>query len=216
MKVLIKIFLCAVMILIPQIVSAEKIDWQDNNFNFKAVKRIVLFNITSAVDLSSYGSAIQYKIQSDYIDKAKKSRCMIITEEQAKQMLGVNGRDAIKQNISAIADAWVECKIKNWKDSYYIIPARTVWEDKRMTRKHRNRDGSTWEETYYITVPVTYPPRRVDVSDITTTFEIFSANTKNPIFVRDDVRSREDAQAQKNMFGRMCNSFFEDFGKKVK
>lgn len=216
MKVLMKIFLCALMILIPQIVSAEKTDWQDNSFNFKAVKRIVLFNVTSAVDLNSYGGAVQYKIQGDYIDKAKKSRCMIITEEQAKQMLGVTGRDAIKQNISSIADAWVECKIKNWKDSYYVIPARTVWEDKKMTRKHRNSDGSTWEETYYITVPVTYPPRRVDVSDITVTFEVFSAITRNPIFVRDDVRSREDAQAQKNMFGRMCNSFFEDFGKKVK
>ena len=216
MRVLMKIFLCALIVLIPQIVSAEKTDWQNSNFNFKTVKKIVLLNVTSNVDLSNYGSAIQYRVQQNYIDKAKKSKCTIITEEQAKEILNVKSTDALKQNISTIADAWVECKIKNWHDSYYIIPAHTEWEDKRMTRKHRRSDGSSWEETYYITVPVTYPPRRVDVSDISTTFEVFSATTKEPIFVRDDVRKREDAQAQKNMFERMCNSFFEDFGKKVK
>ena len=216
MKVLLKIFLCAIIILIPQLANAEKTDWQNNNFNFKSVKRIVLLNVTSNVDLSGYGSAIQYKVHQDFIDKAKKSRCMVITEDQAKQMLSVTGRDAIKNNISSVADAWVECKIKNWQDSYYIVPAHTEWEQKKMTRRHHRSDGSSWEETYYVTVPVTYPPRKVDVSDLAATFEIFSANTGEPIFVRDDIRKREDFQAQKDMFGRMCNSFFEDFGKKVK
>ena len=36
------------------------------------------------------------------------------------------------------------------------------------------------------------------------------------IFARKDVRDREDFQAQKGMFGRICNSFFEDFGKKIR
>ena len=210
-------FFLLMFFLTAQTVHAEKTDWEDKSFNFKGVKRIVVFDIDSAVNLSSYGSAVQFKVRGDYFDKAaKKSKCQVITEEQARQMLGGVSREVLRQNIASITDAWVECKIKLWKDSYYIVPEHTVWEEKRMTRTHRHSDGSSWEETYYITVPVTYPPRRVDVSDIAASFEAFSARTGQPIFVRDDVRSREDAQAQKDMFGRMCNSFFEDFGKKVK
>lgn len=200
-----------------QSVHAEKTDWLDKSFNFKSVKKIVVFDIDSAVNLSNYGSAVQHKVRSDYFDKAtKKTKCQVITEEQARQMLGGVSREILRKNIGEIADAWVECKIKTWKDSYYIVPEHTVWEQKRMTRTHRRSDGSSWEETYYITVPVTYPPRRVDVSDIAVSFEAFGAQTGQSIFARDDVRKREDAQAQKDMFGRICNSFFEDFGKKVK
>ena len=210
-------FFLLMFLLTAQNVHAEKTDWADKSFNFKTVKKIVVFDIDSAVNLSSYGDALKYKIRSDYFDKAaKKTKCQIITEEQARQMLGGVSREVLKQNIGSIADAWVECKIKVWKDSYYIVPEHTVWEQKRMTRTHRRSDGSSWEEIYYITVPVTYPPRRVDVSDIAVSFEAFGAQTKQPIFARDDVRKREDAQAQKDMFGRICNSFFEDFGKKVR
>ena len=220
-----KIFFCVfflpMIFFMPQIVHAEKTDWADKSYNLKSVKRIVLLDVTSNVNLNNLG-AVQYKIQSDYQDKSKKSKCTVITEEQARQMLNLNNmdknsaRNAIKNNIGTIADAWLECNISIWKDSYYIVPARTVWEDKRMTRRHRNSDGSTWEEVYYITVPVTYPPHRVDVSDISASFKVFGANNHDVIFARDDVRSRNDANAQKDMFGRMCNSFFEDFGKKVK
>ena len=36
------------------------------------------------------------------------------------------------------------------------------------------------------------------------------------IFGREDVRDREDADAQLGMLGRMSNSFFSDFAKKIK
>ena len=210
-------FFLLMFFLTAQNVHAEKTDWADQNFNFKAVKKIVIFDIDSVVNLSSYGSAVQQKVSGDYLEKAtKKSKCQVITEGQAQQILGGVSREVLRQNIESIADAWVECRIKNWQDSYYIVPEHTVWEQKRMTRTHRRSDGSSWEETYYITVPVTYPPRRVDVSDISVSLEAFSAKTKQSIFARDDVRGRESAQAQKDMFGRICNSFFEDFGKKVK
>lgn len=218
MKALVlKIFICAMVILMPQIVNAEKTDWADNSYNFKSIKRIVLFDITSSANLNDVGRAAIYKIQSDYVERAqKKSNCAIITEEQAKKMLAVNSRDAIKQNIQAIADGWVQCNIKGWENDYYITPERTVWESKRMTRTGRNSDGSTWEEVYYVSVPVTYPPRRVDVSNLDVSFELYGVNTGRAVFIRDDVRSREDYDAQKDMFRRMCNSFFEDMGKKVK
>lgn len=205
----------------PQIVHAEKTDWFDRSYDFRSVRRIVVLNVTSTAYVGNL-EAVRYKLQGDYVDKARKSKCMVITEDQAIQMLNLgyldrnSAREAIKSNIRAIADAWVECNISVWKDDYHIVPARTVWEEKKMTRWHRRSDGSSWEEVYYVTVPVTYPPYRVDTSDITASFKIFGASTYNVIFARDDVRSRNDAAAQKDMFGRMCNSFFEDFGKKVK
>ena len=220
-KIIFCVFLLPIIFLLPQTVHAEKTDWADDSFNFKSIKRIVLLDVTANVNFNSMG-ATAYKIQSDYQGKASKTKCTIITENQAKQILGLNSanessvREAIKNNITSIADAWVECDIPIWKDSYYIVPEQTVWESRKMSRWHRRSDGSSWEETYYITVPVTYPPRRVDVSDISATFKVFDAKTGKVIFIRDDVRNREDASAQKDMFGRMCNSFFEDFRKKMK
>ena len=220
-----KIFFCVfflpLIFFMPQIVHAEKTDWADKSYYFKGVKRIVLFDVTSAVNVAGT-DAVRYKIQGDYLDKAKKTKCVIITEDQARQMLNLEPsdryavREAIKNNISAIADAWVECHITDWENSYYIVPARTVFENKRMSRWIRRSDGTSWEEVYYVTVPVTYPPYRVDVSNLSVSFKAFGANNHSVIFARDDVRSRNDAQAQKDMFGRMCNSFFEDFGKKVR
>ncbi|MBQ7453867.1 MAG: hypothetical protein IJS69_02265, partial [Selenomonadaceae bacterium] len=68
----------------------------------------------------------------------------------------------------------------------------------------------------YVQVPVTYPPRRVDVSSIQMTLQMFEARNGSLIFARKDVRDREDYQAQKGMFGRITNSFFEDVGKKIR
>lgn len=221
-----KFFLCVfflpLIILLPQIVHAEKTDWFDKSYNFRGIKKIVLFDVTSSVAVEG-NEAVRFKIQGDYQDKAsKKTKCEIITEDQARKLLGLStqdrytARDIIKNNISTIADAWIECNIGLWKDSYYIVPARTVWEDRKMTRHHRRSDGTSWDETYYITVPVTYPPYRVDVSDLAVSFKVYGANNGSEIFVREDIRSRNDAVAQKNMFSRMCNSFFEDFKKKIK
>ena len=221
LKIFFCVFFLPIIFLLPQTVHAEKTDWVDKSYYFKGVKRIVLFDVTSSVEIAGT-EAVRYKIQGDYTDKASKTKCTIITEDQARQMLGVSAmdrytaRDVIKNNIQSIADAWVECNITTWKDSYYIVPARTVWESKKMSRWHRRSDGSSWEETYYVTVPVTYPPYRVDVSDLAVSFKAYGANNHSAIFVRDDVRSRNDAVAQKDMFGRMCNSFFEDFRKNMK
>jgi hypothetical protein len=63
---------------------------------------------------------------------------------------------------------------------------------------------------------VTYPPRRVDVSTIEMTLKVYESRSGMEIFSRRDVRDREDFQAQKGMYGRICNSFFEDVGKKIR
>ena len=205
-------------LILPQIVSAEKTDWKDSNYNFKRVRTVVLLKIKSEADLRRVSNAVQMKVEGDYLNSSRKLKCQVLTEDQARRMLGITNasQDRLKSSLSDIADMWIECDIRVWKDSYYIVPARTVWEEKKRTRKIRNRWGYWEEESYYESVPVTYPPYRVDTSDIIADFEAHDARTGRVVFTREDNRSRNDAQAQKDMFGRMCNSFFEDLGKRIK
>lgn len=212
------VLLLAVFIF-PQIVSAEKTDWKDSGYSFRGVKTIVVLNLHNDADLSSVSRVIQMKLDSDYLDKSKKlKKCTVLNEDQARRMLGMPNlsSDALKNHLSQIADLWVEGNIHVWRDDYHIVPARTVWENKKRTRRIRNRWGDWEEETYYESVPVTYPPYRVDTSTIISIFEVHDAKTGKVVFMREDNRDRDDADAQKDMFGRMCNSFFEDLNDKLK
>ena len=183
--------------LIPQGVSAEKTDFADSFYNFKAVKKIFLSDIVTTSALQGQSNIMKQKLLGDYVASAKKMKREV-------------------SNSDAGADLRVECKIKIWHDDYYIIPEHTVWEEKPIYRRRKNSDGNTYEEKYYITVPVTYPPRRVDTSELVVSFEVYDVQTGKMVFGREDNRKREDYQAQIGMFKRMCNSFFNDLNKKMR
>ena len=185
------------LFLIPQNVFAEKTDFTDKSFNFGTVRKIVVRDLKSEVELSGIGAIQQQKILNEYRENMRKIKKVAVAAE-------------------GDGDLIVECKITNWKNGYYIVPEHTVWEQKTMYRTRRDRDGNKYEERYYITVPVTYPPRRVDTSDLVVNFEVYDARTGKMVFGREDNRTREDAVAQVGMFGRMCNSFFSDLNKKLK
>ena len=205
------IFLLACIIL-PQTVSAEKRDYKDNYYNFRNIRRVVLLDVSSDIDFRREGDIFIRNLRNTYYDNARKLKVEIITESQARQMTGSsNPRD-----FAQIADLYIQCDIKDWSDDFYIVPERTVWEKKKMYRTVRNRDGNRYEEEYYVTVPVTYPPYRVDVSKIAVEFKVYDARTGQMVFGREDVRDREDRRAQDGMYGRICNSFFQDFRKLIK
>ena len=224
------IMLLAVLIL-PQTVSAEKTDWFDKNFNFRNIRAVIVFDATINPSLDYGGQIVFRNLADSYSDSIRKLKCQVITEAQARRTLGyqmgmdleslnlsnpVQARKVIMQNAYRIADAWVVANVDKWANSSYIIPERTVWESRRQTRTYRDRHGNRHEDVYYVQVPVTYPPRHVYVSSIQMTLQAYEARSGELIFARQDVRDREDAQAQKAMFGRICNSFFEDFNKKVR
>ena len=205
------IFLLACIIL-PQTVSAEKTDYKDSSFNFRGIRRIVLLDLSSNIDFRREGNIFIQKLRNTYYDNARKMKVDIITEDQARQMTGSsNPRDFYN-----IADACIQCNIKDWSDDYYIVPERTVWEQKKMYRTVRDGRGNRYQEEYYTTVPVTYPPYRVDVSKIAVVFEVYDTRSGRMIFGREDVRDRNDKSAQDGMYGRICNSFFQDFRKLLK
>ena len=209
-------FLLAFMI--PQIASAEKTDWKDDGYNFRRIRTIVILNLDNEADLSYIGRTVQMKVDSDFFNNSRKLKCEVLTEDQARRMLGMQNvsQERLKRSLSEIADAWIEGGITKWRNHSRVVPARTVWEDRKRTRRVRNRWGDWVEESYYESVPVTYPPYTVYTSDIVANFEVHDASTGKVIFAREDNRSREDKDAQKDMFGRMCNSFYEDLAKKIK
>ncbi|MBD3878992.1 MAG: hypothetical protein SR1Q5_04810 [Quinella sp. 1Q5] len=225
-KKVFSVILLLAMMSLPQIVSAEKTDWFDRNFNFRNIRSVIVFDAMPSQNFGRVDTILLRNLQDVYIQNAQKNlRCNIITEAQARRMLNVESlaysnsmqaRHVIMQNAYRIADAWVVANVDAWNDSSYVIPERTVWEQRRESRTYYDYYGNRLEETYYIQVPVTYPPQRVDVSTLQMTLQVYEARRGEMIFARKDVRDREDYQAQRGMFGRICNSFFEDFGKKIR
>ena len=224
------VLLLLAILALPQSVSATKDDWFDRNFYFRNIRAVIVFDVTASPGVNYGGSVVMRNMQDTFIDSSRKLKCNVITESQARQMIGyqigmnldsiaysnpVQARQIIMQNAYRIADAWILGNVDTIANTFYVEPERTVWEQKKETRIYYDRSGKRHEETYYIQVPVTYPPRRVDISTIEMTLQVFDARNGALVFARRDTRDREDFQAQKGMYGRICNSFFEDVGKKI-
>lgn len=207
------VILLLACLVVTQSASAEKTDWKDNYYNFRGIRRIILTDVTASTSFDGRGGNIfRERLRSTYLDNARKRlKCEIITEDQARRM---GAYDA--SNYYNFADLYIRCNIRDWSDDYYIVPEYTVWEKKKMYRTVRDRYGNWIDESYETTVPVTYPPRRVDVSKVAVNFEVYDTRTGNMVFGREDVRDRDDANAQDGMYGRICNSFFQDFAKVLK
>ena len=225
------VILLLAMLTLPQNVSAEKTDWFDRNFNFRNLRTIIVFDVTANPGVNYGGSVVYRNMQDTLYQNAKKLKCNVITESQAYRTLGyqlgmnlesiaysnpLQARQIVMQNAYQIADAWILSNVDRLANDYYIEPERTVWEQKKETRRYYDRHGNRREETYYIQVPVTYPPRRVDISTLEMTLQVYEARRGDMIFARRDVRDRQDYQAQAGMYGRITNSFFEDVGKKIR
>lgn len=219
LKKLFGVLLLLTCMILPQVVSAEKTDWADPNYNFRRVRTIVVLDLTASADMYDVSNAVRMKMEGDYLKYSNKLKCEVLTEDQARRILGLSPNASHQQlcnRLSEIADLWIESDINTWENTSYIVPARTVWEDKKRTRRIRDRWGYWREDTYYESVPVTYPPYRVDTSIIVANFGVHDTRNGKLVFIREDNRSRDDRDAQKDMFGRMANSFFEDFAKKVR
>ena len=216
---------------LPQTVSAEKTDWTDRNFYFRNIRTVVVFDATISPGVDVGGQIGVLNIQDRFRQDATKLPCQIIYEAQARQIIGgqigvnldalslsnpMQARLIVMQNANRIADAWVLANVDTWGNQTYIEPERTVWETRRETRTYYDRWGQRHEESYNVQVPVTYPPRRVDISTVQVTLQAFESRTGQMIFARKDVRDREDYSAQVGMFGRISNSFFEDLAKKIR
>lgn len=225
------VILLMAILTLPQNVSATKTDWFDRNYNFRNIRTVIVFDMTVSPGLDYGGPIVLRNIRDTFLQNARKLKCNVLTEGQAYRDLGYQlgmdleglaysnpgrARQIVMDNAYRIADAWVVANVDNLANTYYVEPARTVWESRTERRKYYDRYGNRREETYTVQVPVTYPPRRVDISTIEMTLQAYEARRGAMIFARRDVRDREDYQAQAGMYGRITNSFFEDLGKKIR
>ena len=217
---------------LPQNVFAEKTDYTDRSYYFRNIRAVIVLDATVSPGVDVGGTIAVLNIQEKFRDDAfKKLNCRIYTEAQARQLLsaqvGMNlealamsnpmqARQIVQQNAYQIADAWIFANVDAWGNTTYIEPERTVWESRRETRRYYDRWGQLREESYNIQVPVTYPPRRVDISTVQVSLQVYDARTGAMVFARKDVRDREDYSAQSGMFGRISNSFYEDLAKKIR
>ena len=217
---------------LPQNVFAEKTDYTDRNYYFRNIRAVIVLDATVSPGVDVGGTIAVLNIQEKFRDDAfKKLNCRVYTEAQARQLLGaqvgmnlealaysnpLQARQIVQQNAYQIADAWIFANVDAWGNTTYIEPERTVWETRRETRRYYDRWGQLREESYNVQVPVTYPPRRVDISTVQVSLQVYDARTGAMVFARKDVRDREDYSAQSGMFGRISNSFYEDLAKKIR
>ena len=216
---------------LPQTGFAEKTDYTDRNYYFRNIRTVIVLDATVSPGVDVGGNIAVLNIQDKFRQDARKLPCNVITESQARQMIGgqvrmnlealaisnpVQARQIVQQYAYTIADAWIFANVDAWGNTTYVEPERTVWETRRETRRYYDRWGRRHEESYNVQVPVTYPPRRVDVSTVQVTLQTYDARTGAMVFARKDVRDREDYSAQSGMFGRISNSFYEDLAKKIR
>ena len=229
-KKIFSVLLLLTVLILPQTVFAEKTDWFDRSFGFRNIHRVIVFDLTANRG-TDYGGNIAWRNMQDiFAQSTSKMRCQVVTEAQARREIGyrtgidleslnfsnpMEARRVIMENAYTIADAWVISNLDTWGTTSYVIPEHTEWESKRETRTYYDRHGKRREEVYYVQVPVTYPPRRVEVLTVQVTFQAFEARRGDMIFARKDVRDREDYSSM-GMYTRICESFFEDFGKKMR
>lgn len=231
LKKLFGVLLLMTLLSLPLTTSATKDDRYDRNYNFRAIRNILLFDATVTLGMDYGGQAGLNSLQDTFRQSARQLRCNVITEAQARQMLSwqlgtdlnalnlsnpMQARLIISQNAARICDAWIIGNVDSIANNSYIKPEYTSWETRKEKRTVYDAWGRRHEETYEVQVPVTHPPQRVDESAIQMTIQVFDSRSGAQIFTRRDVRDREDYQAQGGMYGRICHSFFEDFNKKLR
>lgn len=209
--------------------AAEKSEWADRSFDFSRLRRVIVLDLDDAE--MPQDTILRRRMGDEYIDQAmRRMKCQVIREVEAARRLGpslgldlegllasdrAKALEIMKENASRIADGWLQGTVKVWENMSYIQPAYTKWEEKTYTRRVRDSDGKTREETYTVTVPVHYPAQKIWYSDIKVAFDVYEARGGKLILSREDDRQRADSNMQDGMFGRICKSFFSDLGSKA-
>ena len=227
------LLLCAILALPARQVSAEKTDWKDNAYSFSTIQRILLYDPNFSAAKGQEMTEFAEKIASAaYPQQAARGKCEVITLAQASQRLSAllgtdvdalvrtdpaKAKALLDENILKIADAWVTCKVTDWRNGSYVVPERTVWETRKAEETRRDKNGNKRTHTYTYTVPVTYPPYTVKYSRCNVEFELYDARTGKMVFARRDARDKEGGyDNQEGMFERITKAFFDDVGKKAK
>ena len=212
------------------VAGAEKRDWADSEYDFSHVRRVLLFDLDTG---QMPDSTIDRRQAEDIFRRFAKDKIgeRLIRLEEAAHLLDpqidadvtallTSDRERaavlIREHAQRVADVWIEGRVDTWENDSYIREAYTEWEQKAYTRILKDSEGKTYEETYYVTVPVHHPACRVWYSDIHAVFEVRSAASGKLLMTREDDRQRNGKNQQDSMFERICKSFYHDLAKKIR
>ena len=211
------------------VTEAEKRHWADSEYPFSRVRRILLFDLDTT---QMPNSTIDRRQAEDIFKRLAKEKLggRLVSLEEAARLLDpqidanvtalltsdrAQAAALIREHAQRVADVWLEGRVDTWENDSYIREAYTEWEQKACTRVIKDSEGKTYEETYYVTVPVYHPACRVWYSDIHVTFEVHDAASGRLLMTREDDRDRGGTHRQDGMFERICKSFYGDLAKTI-
>ena len=196
-KLSVSLLTLCLLVMLSMVASAEKTDWSDKNYDFSKIKTARIENIV-LTDTEEFSSDLLSRVlEDDYMKNAARPKYEMVSGDTA--------------------DIYVKAELLKWHDDFYIVPEHTTWERQTMKKTIKHSDGRREEKSYYVTVPVVHPPRRVNTSTVRLKFDVYDAKTNKLIMSRDELRLRDEStHGQKGIFGRICKSFFDDLGKKIR
>ena len=189
--------------------SAEKTDWEDKAYDFSRAQRVLVYDVRLTDTAEFENDLVGQILQDDYMKNAMRPKYVLVRPQPGEEPAPGSPRDG--------ADLYVTAELLKWHDDFYIRPEYTTWEQQEHTRTKRHSDGTKSRETYYVSVPVVHPPKRIDTSTVRVRFDVYDARTGKRVMARDEIRVRDEStRGEKGIFGRISKSFFDDLGKKLK
>lgn len=193
----------------PLAVSAEKINWVDEHYDFTRVKKAIVYDVV-VVDKSEIDNdLIEAVMLEEYLKTAARPPYKMI---RADKTVAISPGSPLEG-----ADIYVMAEMLKWHNDSYVVDAYTSWETRTSTRKVKWSDGTWHEERYNYTVPVYHPARTVPTSTVRVRFDVYDAKTGKKVMSRDELRKRDNSDhGQQGIFGRISKKFFDDLGDKIK
>lgn len=216
------------------VAMAEKIDYKDNQYNFKNIKTVVLCHMDfSQANLDS--TAFQDELQTLYIESSSGSNLTALSNEQLVRKISLSTRQNMKmlekqdmdtynrmywEHLPEYADAYVIGKLVEYKSK--TTHHTDIYAVSIDTRKTSKSDGNeNWDkfiDDYSSDKPAisTSEIERNEYDtteyDVTAEFHIYDSKTNKEIFIRR-YSLHQQADDGGEVFTRICDKFFHDFDK---
>lgn len=217
--------------LLPQQVQAEKYDWQDKSYNFKKINTILVKDLDYS-ESKVTSKIVQKNLNTLFQERAQKEKIPAITPNIVLQKIALTQgvpldkigsqdpaakeqEEIYQQHIQDVADAYIEVQVLKFANESVYVPETTEWDRVDNETRIVDKDGKVSTIHDYITVPVYKPAHYENEFFVKLSMSLVDAKTHQPIFSREEERSRENDNGM-GMFERISNSFFNSIHKLIK
>ena len=213
---------------------AEKQDNRDKSCNFKNIKTVVLCNMDfSQVNLDSH--ILEKELSGLYEGKSSESKLNVLNGEQLARKISLStgqDLDMLEKNdketynkicgeyLPEYADAYVVGQLVEYKTQTVHHTVESSWSVDNGSSANSDWEkqwDAMWDDsdkTKGISVRKRVEYKEYDSTEfeVTVEFHVYDSKTNKEIFSRRDSRSKQTDDGEE-MFNRICENFFHDFGK---